>query len=440
MDTPRGENTMDGLSTGEQPLQSRGNLVDGDVKRASLAQATPPLVYWETPTGRSLTGFGAVDGADISASRPGPNLRRRAEQMVQRIAYEGPHAARPRMLGGITFDDGQAREAIWEGFPNAWFFLPRHLVTDDGDQQYHTVTAPKAEYEKAHAGFEQHSSISLPDRAARLTSRTPHPSREDWTSTVEELRDRIADGQFRKVVLAHSLRVDLDRSLETLECVERLREMNPDSYICLVQPTNDVMFMAATPERLVERRGAQIHTDALAGSTRRGQTNTDDERLSTALKDDSKEALEHDLVVQTIRDDLESLGAEVSVRDRRIQRLRSVQHLHTPIEAHHPGRPHALDVMNALHPTPAVGGLPRQPALEALRESETFDRGWYAAPVGWFDATGDGTFAIGIRSAVLRDQTARLFAGAGIVEESDPDAEWEELQLKYRPVLDTFAE
>ena len=142
------------------------------------------------------------------------------------------------------------------------------------------------------------------------------------------------------------------------------------------------------------------------------------------------------MVVETIRDQLGPVSGEVRVADRRVRKLATIQHLWTPIEADLTDDGHVLSIVEALHPTPAVGGLPPEKALRTILDTESFDRGWYASPVGWFDADGDGTFAVGLRSAVTSGTSATLFAGNGIVADSDPDEEYEEVQLKYRPILD----
>jgi len=145
---------------------------------------------------------------------------------------------------------------------------------------------------------------------------------------------------------------------------------------------------------------------------------------------------EHEVVADAIREQLEPFASSVGTGDQSVRRLATVQHLRTPISAELAGDEHVLSLVEALHLTPAVGGLPPDAALETIRRTETFDRGWYAAPVGWFDASGNGTFAVAIRSALARGDAATVFAGAGIVADSDPDREWDEVQLKYRPMLD----
>jgi menaquinone-specific isochorismate synthase len=144
------------------------------------------------------------------------------------------------------------------------------------------------------------------------------------------------------------------------------------------------------------------------------------------------------VAVEAIREQLAPLAASVTTGERTVRKLATVQHLHTPVRATLGADRHVLDLVDALHPTPAVGGLPPDAALETIRAVEPFDRGWYAAPVGWIDPAGNGTFTVAIRSATIADRRATLFAGAGIVADSDPASEWDEVQLKYRPILDAL--
>lgn len=432
MDASRGEETADGMSA-VGPLESEAEQADTDLLRAALAEGEPPLTYWESPDGLTFVGLGAVrifEGGSLQT------IRDRAARTFQALRYDGPEIARPRLFGGRSFDGRQPVDEPWTAFAPGYFVLPQHLIVADGKTVWHTRTTGGDDDGRDDSIGTSKAAPS--SGAPRIVGRQPVPSRDAWMRTVTDVRDEINDGAFRKVVIAHSLDVELDRSPETASYVDRLRATNPGSYICLVKPSPDVMFVAATPERLVTREHNEIRSGALAGSIGRGDTTEDDDRLSTTLRTDAKERYEHRLVVEAIEDDLRALGADVEIQSRGISRFRSVQHLFTPVHATHEGRPHVLDLVEALHPTPAVGGAPRGPALEAIREREPFDRGWYASPIGWFDGAGDGTFAVGIRSAVIREHRARLFAGAGIVDESDPAAEWDEVQWKYRPILDTF--
>jgi isochorismate synthases len=242
-------------------------------------------------------------------------------------------------------------------------------------------------------------------------------------------------------VLAQALDVDLNGDLSLPDVLARLGRRYPECYRFLVEPDPadgraQTSLFGATPERLVSVRGRTVETGALAGTTGRGETSEEDEWLAAELAADDKNVHEHELVADTIREQLAPFATSVSAGPRRIRRLATVQHLWTPITATLDRAEHVLSLVEALHPTPAVGGLPPGAALDTIRETEPFDRGWYAAPVGWIDAAGYGTFAVALRSAVARGDSAALFAGVGIVSDSDPDREWDEVQLKYRPILD----
>jgi menaquinone-specific isochorismate synthase len=239
-----------------------------------------------------------------------------------------------------------------------------------------------------------------------------------------------------KVVLAQALSVDLENPIDVPATLERLRRRYSNCYRFLVGHESGGTFFGAPPERLVSKRGERVETEALAGSVPRGETPAADATHAERMRADAKLEHEHGLVVDAIREQLAPLARDLAVGERTIRRLATIQHLRTPIEATLEGDRHVLDLVEALHPTPAVGGVPPDAALETIRDTETFERGWYAAPVGWFDADGDGEFAVAIRSAVAADGTATLFAGNGIVADSDPDEEWDEVQLKFRPILD----
>jgi menaquinone-specific isochorismate synthase len=237
------------------------------------------------------------------------------------------------------------------------------------------------------------------------------------------------------VVLATALDVEIAGDLSAPAVLQRLRRTYPECFRFLFQPTADDAAFGAPPERLVSLSGREVRTEALAGSVDRGATPEEDAALAESLTDSEKIRHEQALVAEALREWLSPLG-EVTVGDRTVRKLTNIQHLETPIEATLAEDAHVLSVVEALHPTPAVGGLPRETALDFVRETEPFERGWYAAPVGWFDADGDGEFAVAIRSGVARGDDVRVFAGNGIVADSDPDDEWAEVQPKLRPVLD----
>lgn len=288
--------------------------------------------------------------------------------------------------------------------------------------------------------------------------------REAWGRAVERVLRAIRAGEARKVVLARALEVRLPEPPDTLRLLARLRAFNgeageasrqageanreadgvhprvreahPRGYLFLVEPEPGRVFLGAAPELLGALSDGTFHATAVAGTIRRGADRREDERLARRLLTSAKDREEHQIGVEDMCQRLARLarGARVD-REPHVVRLNRVQHLRTDLTVPLPGGGHILTLVGALHPTAAVCGYPGESALRLLLEEEAFARGWYAAPVGWFDGEGNGEFAPGLRSAVIQGSRAWLYAGAGIVEGSCPDREWEETRLKFGPML-----
>ena len=410
-----------------------------------------PRVAWAPADGPAVVGCGVADG--VSAAGPGrfSTVRERASSLFSRLEFAPapgveasvPATARPRLFGGFAFHADHAQGAPWTGFPSARFVLPRVQVATDGSTTWvtATTTGPDADAEATEAALE--SAIDRIRRTPETRAPPPGianvrrtPTRDEWRGQVEAAVDRIDAGELEKVVLASTLTARLQGPFRLADTLARLSRSSPDCYRFAVDPGLGATFFGATPERLVTRRGDRVRTEALAGSIGRGGTAAEDDRLTRQLRETTRIRHEHDLVAESIREQLSAHAAAIEVGEVGVRKLGSVQHLETPIAATLREPTHVLELVEALHPTPAVGGLPPDVAQRIIRETEAFDRGWYAGPVGWFDAEGDGNFAVGIRSAVATAEEATLFAGNGIVRDSDPDEEWDELQLKYRPMLD----
>ena len=428
---------------------SRATRLTVPSARGVLSAADAPRTFWSAPGEPTVVGSGAAAVLTATRSDRFEAVREAGESLFDHgNVHAGTEAARPRLFGGFAFHDSHAGDPPWDGFAGAQFVLPRQQVTYTDDGAWLTVNAvgpdatPESVEHALDAAVEEVSDLSDPGPAHQTTvvDRTRTTSRDAWRESVTDATDRIEAGELQKVVLAQALRVELDRPLRAADALDRLADTYPDCYRFLVEPAaagaDAPSFFGATPERLVDLHGRTVSTGALAGTTGRGDTPAEDEWLARELMDDEKNVHEHEIVADAIRDQLEPYAASVSTGVRSIRRLAAVQHLETPITAELAEDEHVLTLVEALHPTPAVGGLPPERALETIRETEPFDRGWYATPVGWFDAAGYGSFAVALRSAVADGDTATLFAGVGIVDDSDPDAEWDEVQLKYRPMLD----
>jgi len=406
---------------------------------AALRAFDGPRVTWSAPEGPTLVGCEVTAAVSADGPERFARVREDGTQLLRSVRGDVPDAARPRLVGGFAFHDEHRSAPPWRGFPGARFVLPRVQVTAVDGETWLTVTTREAdadidaELDAAGERIERAEETRNPPPGIVSTQRTP--SRDAWREQVGAAVERIRDGELEKVVLAQSLRANLRAPFRLADTLDRLSSSYPDCHRFAVDPGVGATFFGATPERLVRLDGERVETEALAGSAGRGATEAEDERLAETLHTPKTEH-EHALVARTVRERLAEMGGEVTVGERGRKRLANVQHLHTPIEATVPAGTHLLDVAERLHPTPAVGGHPPEAARRVIRETETFERGWYAAPVGHFDASGDGALAVAIRSAVANDETATLFAGNGIVADSDPDAEWGELQLKFRPMLD----
>ena len=448
MEAPPGEER--GVERAPTRVALAGRQVSDPPTWSLLRAVEMPRFAWATGEETVVAG-----GAAETIATAGPDrlatVRSAADLLLAdpRVPEAVPAAARPRLFGGVAFHDEHTAAGAagpWSGFPGACFVLPavQLTVTEDGAWLTTAATgegARTAAEERLAAWRERLSSLQTagPPEPPGISDRRPTPPKAEWDEQVRAAVESVRDGTLRKVVLAQALQVDLDGDLDVPATLDRLGERDPECYRFCVQPDGGDTFFGATPERLVGLEGRTVRTAALAGSTGRGVTPEEDAWLAEQLRTSEKDAQEHRLVVEAIRDQLGRVADHVRTGDRTVRSLATVQHLRTPITATLTTDAHVLSLVDALHPTPAVGGLPPEEAIRTIRETETFDRGWYAAPVGWFDAAGDGTFAVGIRSAVAGDRRATLFAGDGIVADSDPDAEWDELQLKYRPILDELA-
>jgi isochorismate synthase len=279
----------------------------------------------------------------------------------------------------------------------------------------------------------------IPHEAFTDIQLTPMPSPEGYTNAVRTATQRIQAGELRKVVLARQIRVDAERVLDPLLLAARLRAVDPDAYT-FVAPTPRGVMVGASPELLVAKHGLEVRSNPLAGSAPRSGDPGEDLANAAALSDSGKNREEHAIVVEAVAETLRPFCDELAWDPEPVL-LPTANVWHLSTRFHGMLRDAATDVLQlvaALHPTPAVCGSPRAVARALISELEPFERGAYAGPVGWVDADGDGEWAIALRCAELRGDQATLFAGAGIVADSDPEAELDETERKFRAFLDSL--
>ncbi|GAC1360385.1 MAG: isochorismate synthase [Ktedonobacteraceae bacterium] len=421
--------------------------------------------YWERPAEqRALVGVGVTRTIETSGPRCVTNAaaawRELQARSFVRIAPGAVplHTSGPVLVGGFTFDVLNTHTDLWRGFPDGLLILPSmlfHCEEESAALTFNVVLAPsqpspplerEAAAGRLVAEIEeqlQHVQAMLPFSAVEefavqpgeLAMQDMLPAAE-WRAMVAGAVNKIREGAFEKVVLARAVRIRRDDPFDVPATLLRLRQSYAGAHIFAVQ-RGERYFVGATPERLVCGVDGQIKTMALAGSARRGATEEEDERLGQQeLLHNPKNQAEHHVVVTTIQNSLARLCSRVWVADApHLLKLKNIQHLETPIIGDLLPGHSILEAIEDLHPTPAVGGYPRLPALEAIRAIEHLDRGWYASPIGWIGTSGNGEFAVALRSALVDGASATLFAGCGIVADSDPESEYQESCLKLQVML-----
>ncbi|AUC61956.1 menaquinone-specific isochorismate synthase MenF [Cyanobacterium sp. HL-69] len=257
----------------------------------------------------------------------------------------------------------------------------------------------------------------------------------NFTDKVNHSLKAIASEKLTKIVVAHALEIKLEDNFNITKSLTNLRDNHPDCYIFCVGNEKEEFFLGASPERLLSIQDRQLVTDALAGSAPRGKSDYDDSLLGENLLHSEKEKREHQFVSDYIFEKLSIMGLSPKRASLQLLKLSNIQHLWTPIYAEIIEERNPLEIIAQLHPTPAVAGVPIDIACAEIENYENFDRSLYAAPIGWLDTNGNCEFIVGIRSALIQGNRARLYAGAGIVAGSKPEQELTEIELKFQALL-----
>ncbi|MBO6620901.1 MAG: isochorismate synthase [Balneola sp.] len=412
--------------------------------------------YWEKPSEE----FSIAAAGELARIRTTGNARFKdasysGKQLINEIFYYSKlsHSkTAPHLFGGFSFHDHNVSKD-WSEFGAASFTLPEWSVIVDGSLCLLTITfklntddtiqsivhniykrldylnelCSSDTYETG-SEFLNNQPITLPD--------TDSKEFFSWKFAIENATGHIDQKRYEKIVLARKLNIKTDNSVSDTHILNRLRHQYPDCYSFLIRQSEKASFIGCTPERLASFNKDYILTEGLAGSTPRGKTASEDVQLENELLKSKKDRNEHEFVINAIFKNLKSYSDSLHIPELpSIKKLTNVQHLYTPIRAHIKEGVSKTEVLKNLHPTPAVGGYPREQAVPYISRFEDFDRGWYAAPVGWINANGDGEFVVAIRSGLIKKDEVNFYAGCGIVKGSDPLKEWEETNLKFIPML-----
>jgi isochorismate synthase len=391
------------------------------------------VFYFSSPDGIAAGGLGIA----AKASASGAERFGRVRSIVNEWSVPAPF----RVFTGFSFAPEGPRSDPWASFGAADAILPIATVVRRGNERLLLVALPPdvdaAEIADLLLSLRTPPEPPYPNLGDHTLESCPPVS--EWTAAVAEAVDAIRSGTLRKVVLARSVVVRSDDAPDGFDLVSHL-ERSYRQCFGFGWGVNGATFVGASPELLVRLGGGVVTSNPLAGSARRGEGDAEDRLLAEELMHSEKDRIEHRFVVDDVAARLHPLTEVLDVPDNpSLKRMATVQHLSTEISGRTHRGTHVLDLVDVLHPTPAVGGTSRAAAQAFINKAEGFDRGWYSGGVGWFDATGDGEFAISLRCGLLEGTRAHVFAGAGIVEDSRPELELNETRLKLRPMLELLA-
>lgn len=410
-------------------------------------------IYWENAREQvAFAGYGVAAELIVhDAPTRFDTLQALAERLWQTAIFEGEA---PRLFGGFAFADEFQSTEVWEGMAAAHFVVPAVMLTRHAEHYTFTLSA----YVPADSNpldIRQRLTARLDtliddlfwnyageawNPAWEEASSIEYPmSAEDWAQMLTTATEKLKRGELDKVVLARMAQIRFSSPVNIVRALEFLHSSYPDCHRFLFEPHPHHAFYGATPETLVKRDGHHLLVDALAGTIKRGATPEADAALGDQLLNDPKERQEHAFVVDVLREQLRGWLRNIDAPDTpTLLKLSNVQHLHTPMQGELRSDVGIIKLIKAFHPTPALGGKPRQLATDLIRQLEPITRGWYAAPIGWIDPQMNGHFGVAIRSAISREGTVWCYAGAGIVAESVPEHEWQETNLKFRPMLNAL--
>ncbi|ACF10789.1 isochorismate synthase [Chlorobaculum parvum NCIB 8327] len=427
---------------GRPVLESFTTSIDGSVDGpAWLAerQQFPKLFWMNREKSEWIAGIGEADRIEITET--GPN-ERSFTLLEEALKLKNPHA---RYVGGFCFNNRQQQDHIWHGFSSALFILPLiSLEHRDGKTSMTCSVWLKPEDDRKQA-LEQllQTLASLRSEQAVKTPAIPgrtrtaySPDRAQWIERCETILRKFDEGGLDKVILARQTELSFSGKVPAIRFLLDYPYPENAAYRFYFEPIEGHAFVSFTPERLYRRDGDLLQTEALAGTVTKEKVKADDHTASKLLLASEKDVREHRFVKDTIYRELQPVCSEIDMQEEvGVLQLNRLAHLYARCRARlRPEFRNDSTVLRQLHPTPAVGGVPREEAMELILSVEPFCRGWYAAPVGWLSRDA-AEFAVGIRSALIFEDKVYLYSGAGLVRGSDPESEWEEVDQKIGDIL-----
>jgi menaquinone-specific isochorismate synthase len=401
--------------------------------------------YWQTPEQElTLVGLGKekeLSAAEASFENVDAFLLKEQQLIYQNDTIAGTGAV---LFGGFAFDYKSSAQNDWGEMEQGLFYLPTFLITQKEEQQYLTISFSAENLDvlqqrwlELNQEFNELLHAQVKTRAELDELEAEEVAVSEWLTLVEQTVERLKQPDpLEKVVLARRMKVKSTESFQAESILKNLQEQQMNTYFFVLESAEH-LFIGATPERLLKATATLFSTASIAGSVSRGTTAAEDEALGKYLLNDLKNRQEHKIVVDRIVKEVEKMtGVSIQPQQPKLLKNRDIQHLHLPIQGKRQKEYRFLKGVQQLHPTPALGGEPKELALAWLVQHEQLDRGLYGAPIGWVAVKEDiGEFAVGIRSAVFSEEVGYLYAGCGIVKDSKAAEEREETKIKFQPML-----
>jgi len=399
-----------------------------------------PRLYWMNREKSEWTaGIGEADRIELTGS--GANDK---SFMLLEEAMKGKHPG-ARYIGGFSFNNMQPQNSLWKGFSPSLFILPLISVTGSGADTSVNCTLclnPGEERDAAYLrlldALDSLDTSFLPSEGElpELAKISYSPDREQWIMSCLEALRAFDSGEIEKVILARQTELEFTGTVPAVRFLLNYPFPESSTYRFYFEPIRGHAFFSFTPERLYRRDGDRLLTEALAGTVTKEAIKADDNTASELLLNSEKDVREHRFVKDTIYQELQPVCSEIDMEETvQVLQLSHLAHLYTRCRATlKPEFRNDSTVLKQLHPTPAVGGVPREASMRLIASLEPFCRGWYAAPVGWLSKDA-AEVAVGIRSALVNESRVYVYSGAGLVRGSDPDSEWEEVDQKIGEIL-----
>lgn len=413
-------------------------IPQGNILRWYTRQHIDTKMFWSDRENKFATA--GIHTADILSNGKDPKHTKLFDTIRARLADVDEHT---RYFGGIKFDVTTDISKEWESFGSATFILPRFEVTRFESKYYFVCNLIFPQDKESKKGIiEQLLAIDFSDDPPtpydnEIVERTDLPERAQWIESINAALEGFAENRYGKIVLARKTGLHFKNNIKPDKILYQLYKNTSNCFHFCFQTDTTNAFLGATPERLYFRNKRILKCEAVAGTRRRDSDDRIDYELGQDLLHSKKDIREHRFVIDSILETLTSLtnnDVPIDENELTIVKLTRVQHLLKRFRCELKPNITDFDLVNGLHPTAAVGGYPKEAALKDIKKLERFDRGWYASPVGWI-GKDTAEFAVALRCGLVHDNQLNLYSGAGIIDGSDPENEWDEIENKISNFL-----